>query len=224
MATVSQMLELVNDIAPFELAEAWDNVGPPGRAPGLEAWRKAMVALDLTAGALKEAVATGRAADRHPPPDPVPRPQEPAGGRRRGRAVGGADPRSRIALIAAHTNYDERARRAERRAGRRRWASKDVEPLPHGLRAGAFSGDSAALMNLGGGAGRDAAALPGRKRGAGQGRGLRRRGRGVLAEALEGGLRRLPHRRGAPPRGARGGAGGPDGGRGRALLHRAGDG
>ena len=49
MVPVSAILALVNDIAPFELAEEWDNVGLLAGHPDWKVER-AMVALDLTPG------------------------------------------------------------------------------------------------------------------------------------------------------------------------------
>ena len=58
MVPVLKMLELVAEIAPFELAEEWDNAGLLAGHPDWPVER-AMVALDLTDGALREAASKG---------------------------------------------------------------------------------------------------------------------------------------------------------------------
>ena len=104
MVPVSKMLELVGDIAPFELAEEWDNVGLLAGHPDWPVAR-AMVALDLTDGALREAAEKGvqLIVTHHPIL---------LNGRKNLREDDGEGAllaaliRARIALIAAHTNYD----------------------------------------------------------------------------------------------------------------------
>ncbi len=144
MATVSQMLKLVNDLAPFELAEEWDNVGLLAGHPDWQVER-AMVALDLAPGALREAIHQGAQliVTHHPI---LFRP------RRNLREDDGEGAlltslvRARIALIAAHTNYDN-APGGLNDVLAASLGIQNVEPLPHGLRAGAFSGDPAALLS-----------------------------------------------------------------------------
>ena len=56
--TVKNAVDMVNGIAPFELAEAWDNVGLlVGRTAGVVT--RALVALDLTQAVIEEAKALG---------------------------------------------------------------------------------------------------------------------------------------------------------------------
>ena len=55
---VSDMERLVGEIAPYELAEEWDNVGLLVGRAGAEVSR-VLVALDLTDGVVKEAKALG---------------------------------------------------------------------------------------------------------------------------------------------------------------------
>jgi dinuclear metal center YbgI/SA1388 family protein len=145
MATVAQMLELVGDIAPFDLAETWDNVGLLAGSPDWNV-EKVLVALDLTAGALKEAVALGARliVTHHPILFHARRNLREDDGE---GALLAALVRSRIALIAAHTNYDE-APGGLNDVLAEALGLKEVETLPHGLRVGAFLGDSAALMDL----------------------------------------------------------------------------
>ncbi len=155
MATVAEMLELVNEIAPFDLAEEWDNAGLLAGHPSWEV-RRAMVALDLTPGALREAVDAG------------------------------------AQLIVTHNPI-----------------------LFHGRKNLREDDGEGALCA--------APAVPGRGGNRGGCRGRRRGGR-LLARGRGGGLRRLPHRRDPPSRGAGGHPGGAHAGRGRPLPHRARDG
>lgn len=143
MVTVGRMLELVDEIAPFSLAEAWDNVGLLAGHPdwGVE---RAMVALDLTRGALGEAVAGGAQliVTHHPilfRPRRNLREDDGEG------ALIAALIRARIALIAAHTNYDS-APGGLNDVLAEALGLEGVEALPRGLRAGAFSGDPEALI------------------------------------------------------------------------------
>ena len=143
MVPVSSILELVNELAPFELAEEWDNVGLLAGHPDFMVERM-MVALDLTPGALQEAVEHGvqLIVTHHPIL---------FRGRKNLREDDGEGVllaelvRARIALIAAHTNYDN-APGGLNDALAATLGLQFVETLPRGLRAGAFSGDPEALL------------------------------------------------------------------------------
>ena len=145
MATVAQLLELVNDIAPFDLAEDWDNVGLLAGHPDWNVGR-VLVALDLTAGALREAMGLGARliVTHHPILFHARRNLREDDGE---GALLAALVRSRIALIAAHTNYDY-APGGLNDVLAEALGLKDVEMLPRGLRAGAFSGGSEDLLHL----------------------------------------------------------------------------
>ena len=102
--TVAQMLDLVNGIAPFELAEEWDNVGLLAGRPDAEV-RTVLCALDLRMEVLEEAVAKGAQliVTHHPIL---------FRGRKNLCETDGegkllcALVRSGISMIAAHTNFD----------------------------------------------------------------------------------------------------------------------
>ncbi len=103
-ATVGQVLELIDKIAPFELAEAWDNVGLLAGHPDNRV-DKVLCALDLRMEVLEEAVQKGcqLIVTHHPIL---------FRGRKNlcetdgeGRLIC-ALIRSGVSLIAAHTNYD----------------------------------------------------------------------------------------------------------------------
>lgn len=144
MVPVSKMLELINTLAPFELAEEWDNVGLLAGHPDWPVER-AMVALDLTPGALREAVRLGAQLiiTHHPIMFRA---------RKNLREDEGEGAllaellRARLALIAAHTNYDN-APGGLNDALAAALGLQFVETLPRGLRAGAFSGDPEALLD-----------------------------------------------------------------------------
>lgn len=68
--TVSDIERLIGEIAPFELAEEWDNVGLLFGRRNAEVTR-VVVALDLTQAAVDKAKALGRADDRDASPDHV---------------------------------------------------------------------------------------------------------------------------------------------------------
>ena len=103
-ATVGQVLELVNGIAPFELAEEWDNVGLLAGSPDSRVG-KVLCALDLRQDVLEEAVRKGcqLIVTHHPIL---------FRGRKNLRETDAegrllcALVRSGIAMIAAHTNFD----------------------------------------------------------------------------------------------------------------------
>ncbi len=103
-ATVAQVLELVNDIAPFDLAEEWDNVGLLAGRPDA-AVKRVLCALDLRMEVLEEAASRDvQLIVTHHPILFRGRKnlcETDAEGRLLCALV-----RSGIALIAAHTNYD----------------------------------------------------------------------------------------------------------------------
>ena len=103
-ATVAQILELVNGIAPFELAEPWDNVGLLAGDPKTSVAR-VLCALDLRMDVLEEARRKGcRLIVTHHPILFRGRKnlcETDAEGRLLCALV-----RAGIALIAAHTNFD----------------------------------------------------------------------------------------------------------------------
>ncbi|MBO4885280.1 MAG: Nif3-like dinuclear metal center hexameric protein [Clostridia bacterium] len=132
-ATVGQILDIVNEIAPPELAESYDNVG---LLAGHPAWpvECVLTALDLTKEVVREAEQAGAQLilTHHPVF---------FRGRKsireddtEGEAVC-ALIRSRKALIAAHTNFDN-ASPGVNDALADALALKDVEVGPHGLRVG----------------------------------------------------------------------------------------
>lgn len=145
MVSVSKILNLVGEIAPFELAEAWDNVGLLAGHPDWSVDR-VLVALDLTPGALREAVEIGAQliVTHHPILFT---------GRKNLREDDGEGAlltelvRAKIALIAAHTNYDN-APGGLNDVLAEALGLKDVVPLENGLRAGTFAGDDASLAAL----------------------------------------------------------------------------
>lgn len=102
--TVAQVLELVNGIAPFELAEPWDNVGLLAGRPDMPVSR-VLCALDLRMDVLEEARRRGvqLIVTHHPIL---------FRGRKNLAETDGegrllcALVRSGIAMIAAHTNFD----------------------------------------------------------------------------------------------------------------------
>ena len=101
---VGALLAEVDALAPFALAEDWDNVGlMVGRRD--RAVTRVLVALDLRAAVLDEAIATGAEAVlvHHPPIYPALSAVSDA--RTAGRLVLRAA-EERIAVIAAHTNLD----------------------------------------------------------------------------------------------------------------------
>lgn len=104
---VAGLLREIDALAPFALAEPWDNVGlMVGRRD--RAVTRVLVALDLRAEVLDEAVATGADAVllHHPPIFPALSAVSDA--RTAGRLVLRAA-EERIAVVAAHTNLDSAA-------------------------------------------------------------------------------------------------------------------
>lgn len=145
MVPVSMMLALVDEIAPFALMEEWDNVGLLAGHPDWPVER-AMVALDLTRGALNEAVEKKAQliVTHHPILFHARKNlrEDDAEGALLASLV-----RAGIALIAAHTNYDNApgGMNDVLAAG---LGLNAVEVLPHGLRAGFYSGTPESLYAL----------------------------------------------------------------------------
>lgn len=131
--SVAQALELVNSLAPFELAEEWDNIGLLAGDPDARV-DTVLCALDLNRAVLDEAVNKGAQliVTHHPILF-------------RGRKnLAETDPegrllcalvRSGIALIAAHTNYDN-ASPGVNDALAAALGLEDIQALEHGMRAG----------------------------------------------------------------------------------------
>lgn len=132
-ATVAQILALVNQIAPFELAEEWDNVGLLAGRPdaGVDT---VLCALDLSMAVLDEAKRRGAQliVTHHPIL---------FRGRKNLNETDGegrllcALVRSGIAMIAAHTNYDN-AHPGVNDALASALGLKDVRILEGGMRVG----------------------------------------------------------------------------------------
>lgn len=101
---VSDVARLVNGIAPFELAEEWDNVGLLFGHTGQEVTR-VLVALDLTQGALDEAKALGAQLIVTHHPIMFSARKRVTDEDREGRLMLGMA-EAGIAHIAAHTNLD----------------------------------------------------------------------------------------------------------------------
>ena len=132
-ATVGQILDIINEIAPPELAESYDNVGLLAGHPG---WRvtRVLASLDLTKAVVLEAEQRGAQliVTHHPiffrgrknirEDDPE------------GEAIC-ALIRARAALIAAHTNFDN-ADPGVNDALAGTLGLKDVEIGAHGMRVG----------------------------------------------------------------------------------------
>ena len=134
-ATVGQVLELVNDIAPFELAEPWDNVGLLAGNPESRVAR-VLCALDLRMDVLNEAVRRDcqLIVTHHPIL---------FRGRKNlcetdaeGRLLC-ALARSGVAMIAAHTNFDN-ASPGVNDALAAALGLENVVPLENGMRLGAL--------------------------------------------------------------------------------------
>ena len=132
-ASVGQILDVVNGIAPPELAESYDNVGLLAGHPDWPVAR-VLAALDLTQDAVREAGESGAQliVTHHPIF---------FRGRKNIReddAEGAAVCaliRARLALIAAHTNFDNAAPGVND-ALADALALQDVEEAPHGMRMG----------------------------------------------------------------------------------------
>ena len=135
--TIGQVLELLNEMAPPELAEGYDNVGLLAGHPDWPVER-ILVALDLTEGAVEEAKAIGAQliVTHHPIL---------FRGRKNLReddAEGAAVCsmiRAGIGLIAAHTNFDN-APCGVNDALAEALGLCDVQPLGQGMRLGTLCG------------------------------------------------------------------------------------
>lgn len=132
-ATVEQLLRLVDGIAPFELAEEWDNVGLLAGAPEAKV-DTVLCALDLRMEVLEEAVRRGAQliVTHHPIL---------FRGRKNLRETDAegrllcALVRADIAMIAAHTNYDN-ASPGVNDALAEALALSQVQALESGMRVG----------------------------------------------------------------------------------------
>lgn len=132
-ATVAQILELLEGIAPLSLAEEWDNVGLLAGRPDQEV-TAVLCALDLTFDVLDEAVRKGaRLIVTHHPIL--------FRGRKNLRETDGegrllcALVRSGVSLIAMHTNYDN-ACPGVNDALAEALGLRDVQALENGMRLG----------------------------------------------------------------------------------------
>ena len=138
-ASVKDILTLLNEIAPPELAESYDNVGLLAGHPDWPVER-VLCALDLTKDVVAEAKAVGAQliVTHHPIF---------FRGRKNVReddtegAAVCALIRERLALIAAHTNFDN-ATPGVNDALAAALGLTDVEAAPHGMRIGALERDS----------------------------------------------------------------------------------
>ena len=132
-ATVAQMLEIVNSIAPFELAEEWDNVGLLAGNPE-SIVERVLCALDLRLDVVKEAQNKGcQLIVTHHPILFRGRKnllETDAEGRMLCALV-----RSGIAMIAAHTNFDN-AHPGVNDALAAALGLEDVAVLENGMRLG----------------------------------------------------------------------------------------
>ena len=132
-ATVAQMLDLVDRIAPFELAEEWDNVGLLAGRPDAKV-DTVLCALDMSLDVLEEARRRGAQLVVTHHPILFRGRKNLAETDAEGRLLC-ALARSGIAMIAAHTNYDN-ARPGVNDALADALGLKDVEILEGGLRMG----------------------------------------------------------------------------------------
>ena len=132
-ATVAQVLELVNGLAPFELAEPWDNVGLLAGRPDARV-DTVLCALDMSPDVLAEAARRNAqlVVTHHPIL---------FRGRKNLAETDGegrllcALVRSGIAMIAAHTNYDN-ASPGVNDALAAALGLENVQPLEGGMRIG----------------------------------------------------------------------------------------
>ncbi|MGI6174354.1 MAG: Nif3-like dinuclear metal center hexameric protein [Christensenellales bacterium] len=137
MTTVGDILKIALEIAPIELAEEWDN---PGLLAGSEnrAVTRALVALDLTHGVLREAKELGAEliVTHHPILFRARRNlrEDDFEGNLLCDLI-----RGNFALIALHTNYDS-APNGLNDALAEAIGLTDVVPLEHGLRIGCYRG------------------------------------------------------------------------------------
>lgn len=131
--TVGQVLRLIDGLAPFELAEPWDNVGLLAGAPDWPV-EKVLCALDLRMEVLDEAKRIGAQliVTHHPILFRGRKNLCESDGE--GRLLC-ALVRSKIAMIAAHTNYDNAAPGVnDALAGV--LGLRDAQPLESGMRIG----------------------------------------------------------------------------------------
>lgn len=133
--TVGQIVELIGQLAPWELAEPWDNVGLLAGHPDWPVER-VLVALDLTETVLERAMELDAQLilTHHPilfTGTKVLREDDAE------RALIAKLIRAKIALVAAHTNYDN-APVGVNDALAEALLLTDIEPLGHGLRIGSY--------------------------------------------------------------------------------------
>lgn len=105
MPTVKQIIDILDQIAPFSLAESWDNSGLQAGDPGWQV-AKILIALDVTDKALGEAEKLGcdMLITHHPL---IMSPEKQIDfSRMPGRAIL-TSARSQIAVVCAHTNLDK---------------------------------------------------------------------------------------------------------------------
>ena len=132
-ATVRQIFDIINEIAPFELAEDYDNVGLLAGHPGWPV-TNVLAALDLTKEVVQEAAQNGAQLILTHHPIFFRGRKNIREDDTEGEAVC-ALIRSRMALIAAHTNFDN-ASPGVNDALAKGLCLRDVETGPHGLRVG----------------------------------------------------------------------------------------
>jgi len=105
MTTVKQVIDIIDQIAPFSLAESWDNSGLQAGDPGWPV-TKILIALDVTDKALAEAAKLGcdMLVTHHPL---IMSPEKQIDFSRMPGSAILASARSRIAVVSAHTNLDK---------------------------------------------------------------------------------------------------------------------
>lgn len=105
MPTVKQIIDIVDQIAPFSLTESWDNSGLQAGDPSWQV-SKILIALDITDNALAEAKKLGcdMLITHHPL---IISPEKQIDFSRMPGAAILTSARSRIALVSAHTNLDK---------------------------------------------------------------------------------------------------------------------
>ena len=132
-ATVKQLLDIVNEIAPPELAESYDNVGLLAGHPESKIER-VLVSLDLTEAVVREASQAGAQLILTHHPIFFRGRKSIREDDAEGAAVC-ALIREHMALIAAHTNFDN-AEPGVNDALAEALSLSEVEAGPHGLRVG----------------------------------------------------------------------------------------
>lgn len=105
MPTVKQIIDIIDQIAPFSLAESWDNSGLQVGDPGWQV-SKILIALDVTGKALAEAEKLGcdMLIAHHPL---IMSPEKQIDFSRMPGTAVLTSARSRIAIVCAHTNLDK---------------------------------------------------------------------------------------------------------------------